>query len=156
MLFSPEMFVLTRKFNRYVNNTLHQRDTNRTRLFGIHNEPNDENEEYLSPYLKGNKNGMSYSQSSLAQLESQSDEQVGLMGQRIQALKSLSLKMGDEIRGSNQTLDTLGDTFQNTATKLKGTFKNMMLMANKSRISIKNWLLIFFVVGLLFFWVWIR
>lgn len=78
------------------------------------------------------------------------------MGQRIQALKSLSLRMGDEIRGSNQTLDNLGDTFQDTTTKLKNTFSNMMIMAKKSRISIKTWLIIFFVVGLTFFWVWIR
>lgn len=81
---------------------------------------------------------------------------MGLMGQKIQALKSLSIRMGDEIRGSNHTLDQLGDTFENTAAKLKGTFKNMMVMAQKSRISIKMWLLIFFIVALFFFWVRIR
>lgn len=78
------------------------------------------------------------------------------MGQKIQALKTLSMKMGDEIRGSNHTLDQLGNTFESTAVKLKGTFKNMMAMAQKSGVSIKMWLLIFFVVGLFFFWVRIR
>lgn len=81
---------------------------------------------------------------------------MGLMGERIQALKSLSLKMGDEIRGSNQTLDSLGETFQQTATKVKNNLSNMLVMAKNSRIGIRTWLLIFFVVGLLFFWVWIR
>ncbi|QLG73762.1 hypothetical protein HG535_0F02730 [Zygotorulaspora mrakii] len=143
----------------YVDNTLHQRDTNRTRLFAVASELNPEankNTDYVSPYVsKSSKKGMSYSQNSLAQLESQSDEQVGLMGQKLQALKSLSLKMGEEIRGSNQTIDTLGDTFQNTASKLKKTFGNMMTMARNSKINIKTWLLIFLLVGLLFFWVWI-
>lgn len=106
-----------------------------------------------SPY--GNDNKFDYSQSTLAQLESQSDEQVGQMGQKIKALKSLSLKMGDEIRNSNHSLNELGSTFENTRLKLKGTFDNMMIMAKRSRISIKTWLLIFFVVGLLFFLVWI-
>lgn len=107
-----------------------------------------------SPY--GDNSKIDFSQSSLARLESQNEEEMGVMGQKIQALKSLSLKMGDEIRGSNQSLDTLGDTFQRTAIKVKGNINNMLVMAKNSRISIKTWLIIFFVIGLLFFWVWIR
>lgn len=103
----------------------------------------------------GSTGKLDYSQSTLASLESQSEEQMGAMGQRIKALKSLSLRMGDEIRGSNQTIDQLGDTFHNTSAKLKRTFGNMMEMAKRSGISIKTWLIIFFIVGLLFFWVWI-
>lgn len=141
---------------RNIDNTLHQRDTNRTRLFGSEQIGQyKEDKGPSSPYANDN-NKVDYSQSSLAQLESQSEEERGLMGQRIQALKSLSLRMSDEIRGSNHSLDKLGDTFQDTTTKLKNTFGGMMIMAKKSRISIKTWLLIFFVVGLTFFWVWIR
>lgn len=125
--------------------SLHQRDNTRTRLFDTNfNQP-------ASPYAQPKKTD--YSQSSLAQLVSQSEQDVGVMGQKIQALKNLSVRMGDEIRGSNHTLDQLGDTFENTTMKLKGTFKNMMVMAKKSKISIKTWLLIFFVVGIFFFWV---
>lgn len=107
-----------------------------------------------SPYENNSK--IDYSESSLARLESQNEEEVGIMSQKIQALKSLSLKMGDEIRGSNQTLDSLGDTFQRTSAKVKANLSNMLVMAKNSRISIKTWLIIFFIVGVLFFWVWIR
>lgn len=77
------------------------------------------------------------------------------MGQKLKALKQLSLKMGDEIRGSSDTVNNLNDTFQNTTIKLKSTFNNMMVMASKSGVSIKMWLLIFFIVAILFVWVWI-
>lgn len=115
---------------------------------------NDQETGPSSPY--GSSTKIDYSEGSLARLESQNGEEMGIMSQKIQALKSLSLKMGDEIRGSNQTLDSLGDTFQRTATKVKSNLSNMLVMAKNSRISIKTWLVIFFVVGLLFFWVWIR
>ncbi|AQZ18182.1 BET1 (YIL004C) [Zygosaccharomyces parabailii] len=137
--------------SRDTDQSLHQRDNTRTRLFDTTFR---QSTAPSSPYARPERSD--YSQSSLAQLESQSEQEVGLMGQKIQALKSLSIRMGDEIRGSNHTLDQLGDTFENTAAKLKGTFKNMMVMAQKSRISIKMWLLIFFIVALFFFWVRIR
>lgn len=102
-----------------------------------------------------NKSRFDYSQANLAQLESQSTEQMTIMGQKLKALKQLSLKMGDEIRGGSDTVNNLNDTFQNTTIKLKSTFNNMMEMASKSGVSIKTWVLIFFIVGILFFWVWI-
>ncbi|KAL3232967.1 Protein transport protein BET1 [Nakaseomyces bracarensis] len=128
---------------------VYQRDTSRTQLFGNTGLDTDKS----SPY--DNQGKLDYSQSTLAQLESQSEEQMGSMSQKIKALKSLSLRMGDEIRGSNGTLDQLDNTFQRTTTKLKQTYKDMMVMAKKSRISIKTWLAVFFFVFLLFFWVWI-
>lgn len=136
--------------SRFDNSNLYQRDTSRTQLFG---NSALETESRNSPY--DNKGKLDYSQSTLAQLESQSEEQMGSMSQKIKALKSLSLRMGDEIRGSNGTLDQLDNTFQRTTTKLKQTYSNMMIMAKKSRISIKTWLGLFFFVFLLFFWVWI-
>lgn len=136
--------------SRFDNSNLYQRDTSRTQLFG---NSALESVSRNSPY--DNKGKLDYSQSTLAQLESQSEEQMGSMSQKIKALKSLSLRMGDEIRGSNGTLDQLDNTFQRTTTKLKQTYSNMMIMAKKSRISIKTWLGLFFFVFLLFFWVWI-
>ncbi|CCF60468.1 hypothetical protein KAFR_0K01130 [Kazachstania africana CBS 2517] len=138
---------------RYAEGTLNQRDNNRTQLFGDVNRFNSETERPSSPYTKNAS--FDYSQSSLAQLESQSEEQVGQMKQKVQALKNLSLKMGDEIRGSNHTLNDLNNSFHNASNKLKGTFNNMIVMAKKSKIGIKTWLIIFLVIGLLFFWVWI-
>lgn len=138
---------------RFAGGNAYQRDTGRTQLFGPTDGSNSLDDNVSSAL--GSTDKLDYSQSTLASLESQSEEQMGAMGQRIKALKSLSLKMGDEIRGSNQTIDQLGDTFHNTSVKLKRTFGNMMEMARRSGISIKTWLIIFFMVGVLFFWVWI-
>lgn len=138
---------------RYTAGSLNQRDQSRTQLFGSFKE---QEETPVSAYGNGNnKSKFDYSQSSLAQLESQSTDQMNIMGQKLKALKHLSLKMGDEIRGSNETVNNLNDTFHNTTVKLKSTFNNMMDMASRSGVSIKIWLLIFFVVAVLFFWVWI-
>ncbi|AET39531.1 Bet1p Ecym_4492 [Eremothecium cymbalariae DBVPG len=139
--------------------TVHQR----TQLFGP--EFSKPVERSRSPFNNGshqnnsnnNINGsLDYSQSMLAQLESQSDAEVGIMSEKLKALKNLSLRMGEEIRGSSHTLDELGNTFEQGSVKLKRTFNKMMIMAKKSKISIKTWLLIFFSVGVLFFYVWIR
>ncbi|CAI4039752.1 hypothetical protein SMKI_09G1620 [Saccharomyces mikatae IFO 1815] len=139
--------------SRFAGGNAYQRDTGRTQLFG--GPDGSGNLDDRGSSALGSTEKLDYSQSTLASLESQSEEQMGAMGQRIKALKSLSLKMGDEIRGSNQTIDQLGDTFHNASVKLKRTFGSMMEMARKSGISIRTWLLIFFVVGILFFWVWI-
>lgn len=137
---------------RYSEGNVYQRDNARTQLFGSVNAADDESAP-VSPYASSTR--LDYSQATLAQLESQSEEQMGAMGKRIQALKSLSVRMGDEIRGSNQNINNLNDTFESTTKKLKNTFANMMEMAGSSRISIKTWLLIFGIVFLIFFWVWI-
>ncbi|CCD23142.1 Bet1p NDAI_0B01080 [Naumovozyma dairenensis CBS 421] len=138
---------------RYGEDQLNQRDSKRTRLFGSSMNFEDETGKRSSPYQSSTH--LDYSQDRLAQLESQSEEQVGIMAEKLRSLKTLSLKMGDEIRGSNKTLDQLGDSFDTTSLKLKNTFSNMMEMAKRSRISIKTWLLIFALVILVFFWVWI-
>ncbi|SCU91345.1 LAMI_0E05512g1_1 [Lachancea mirantina] len=133
-------------------NSFHSREGNRTQLFGA--EYDDLTRRAASPYDQNR--GLDVSQSTLSQLESQNDVHISAMGERIKSLKSLSLRMGDEIKGSKHTLDSLGEAFDNGQVKLKQTFRNMMVMAKNSRISIKTWLIIFLVVFLVFFWVWIR
>ncbi|SMN17726.1 similar to Saccharomyces cerevisiae YIL004C BET1 Type II membrane protein required for vesicular transport between the endoplasmic reticulum and Golgi complex [Maudiozyma saulgeensis] len=141
--------------SRHTEDSLYQRDNARTQLFGtiVDRKPANGDDYSASPYAKNTK--FDYDENTLSQLESQSDEQMGQMGKRIQALKSLSLRMGDEIKNGNHSLNDLGSTFENTKVKLKDTFGNMMDMAKRSRISIKTWLLIFSFVGIMFFWVWI-
>ena len=99
--------------------------------------------------------GLDYNGSMLSQLESQSEEQMSLMGTKVKQLKNLTLKMGDEIRSSNSAVSQLGETFEGTSLRLKKTFNKMMIMASKSRIPLRTWFLIFVVIGLLFFYVWV-
>lgn len=136
-----------------------QRDQTRQQLFGnISNKKNasgvdERGDTPVSAY--DNDNRFDYKQDTMAQLESQSNEEINIMTQKIRALKGLTLKMGDEIRGSNQTLNDLSDNFENTTKLLKKTFKNMMIMAKNSKITLKTWFIIFFIICILFFWVWI-
>ncbi|BAO41048.1 Protein transport protein BET1 [Kluyveromyces marxianus] len=136
---------------------LTQRDASRTQLFdGADFSKYQQRQQKPTSSFEKSSSGIDYSQATLSQLESQSDEQMNMMSQKIHALKSLSLRMGDEIRGSNQTLDQLGNVFEQTTNRLKRTFKNMMVMAQKSGVSIKTWLIIFGGLTLLFFYIWIR
>jgi len=83
------------------------------------------------------------------------------------------MKMGEEIRDSNKTLEDLvsvfiaftynslliqkkGNTFDQLGTRLKNTFNRMLVMAKKSGISLKTWGMLFILVILFFLWVWIR
>lgn len=134
---------------------LTQRDASRTQLFSGADFAKYKQPRPTSPFDQpGGK--IDYSQASLSQLESQSDEHMGMMSEKINALKNLSVRMGDEIRGSNQTLDQLGNVFDQTSARLKRTFKKMMVMAQNSRVPLKTWLIIFGVLIMLFFYVWIR
>lgn len=145
--------------NRFDRNNLSQRDQTRQQLFN--NIPDKQssslnnglNTTPISAYDNNNK--FDYKQDTMAQLESQSNDEINTMTQKIRALKGLTLRMGDEIRGSNQTLNDLGDNFENTTKVLKKTFNNMMIMAKNSKITLKTWLVIFFIITILFFWVWI-
>ncbi|SCV05973.1 LANO_0H19262g1_1 [Lachancea nothofagi CBS 11611] len=131
---------------------LHQRDNgSRTQLFD--SKYDNLSGRASSPYEKGGN--LDFSQSTLSNLENQSDRHVSAMSEKLNALKSLSLKMGEEIRGSNDTVDKLGNVFEGTSKRLKRTYRDMMKMAGSSRIPMKTWLIIFFVVFLFFFWVWI-
>ncbi|CUS21949.1 LAQU0S04e04544g1_1 [Lachancea quebecensis] len=132
-------------------NELHQRDNSRTQLFGA--KYDNLVNRASSPYDKSGS--LDLSQSTLSNLEDQSDKHMSAMGERVNALKSLSLRMGEEIRGSNDTVGKLGDVFDGTSKRLKRTYGDMMKMAKNSRIPLKTWLIIFLVVFLLFFWVWI-
>ncbi|ODQ61657.1 hypothetical protein WICANDRAFT_75863 [Wickerhamomyces anomalus NRRL Y-366-8] len=124
---------------------LHQRE--RTSLF-------DQPQRVSSPYDKQTK--ADYNESELSHLESQNDDEMGVMSTKIQQLKGLSLRMGEEIRGSNKTLEELGNSFDQLGTRLKNTFNRMLVMAKRSGISIKTWFFLFVFVILFFFWVWIH
>ncbi|ODV86966.1 hypothetical protein CANARDRAFT_27307 [[Candida] arabinofermentans NRRL YB-2248] len=108
-----------------------------------------------SPYENSNTPKKDYNASLLSQLESQNDETVSIMGSKISALKNLSLKMGDEINKSKLNLNSFGGDMESTMNNVKGNFKRMIIMADKTGISWKIWLLFFGVIFFVFFWVWI-
>ncbi|XBW38522.1 hypothetical protein QEN19_004111 [Hanseniaspora menglaensis] len=103
-----------------------------------------------------NEAPIDYSESLLNQLESQNDEEISSMHLKLKKLKNLSLKMNDEIDFSNnQVINNLNGTFGDTVDKLKNVMGKAKDMADKSRISFKTWLMVFFFVFLLFIYIWL-
>ncbi|KAL7950983.1 hypothetical protein V8C42DRAFT_308141 [Trichoderma barbatum] len=101
-----------------------------------------------------NKKGQ-YSDAVLNELESQNDEQVaGILG-KVRVLKDMTAAIGDEIRESSALAEKMNDTFDSTRVRLRGTMNRMLIMAQRSGISWKWWLLFFFAVAALFIYVWL-
>ncbi|CAH0059381.1 unnamed protein product, partial [Clonostachys solani] len=96
-----------------------------------------------------------YSDAVLNELESQNDDQVsGILG-KVRVLKDMTSAIGDEIRESSALADKMNDTFDQTRVRLRGTMNRMLLMAQRSGISWKVWLLFFSAVIFLFLYVWL-
>lgn len=63
--------------------------------------------------------------------------------------------IGDEIRESSALAEKMNDTFDRTRVRLRGTMNRMMLMAERTGIPWKVWLLFFAMVIFLFMYVWL-
>ncbi|KKA27225.1 hypothetical protein TD95_003329 [Thielaviopsis punctulata] len=101
-----------------------------------------------------NKRGQ-YSDATLNELESQNDGQVeGIMG-KVRILKDMSLAIGDEIRDSSALAEKMNDSFDSTRLRLRGTMNRMLVMAQRTGVGWKVWLVFFMAVIFLFFYVWI-
>ncbi|KAL6705400.1 protein transport protein bet1 [Coniothyrium glycines] len=96
-----------------------------------------------------------YSAAVLDELESQNNEQVGVLTGKVKMLKDLTHLIGDEIRESTTLADNMNDQFENSRHKIKGTMTRMLRMAQKTGVGWKAWLAFFAVVILLFWWVWL-
>ena len=97
-----------------------------------------------------------YSETLMNNLEALNDEEISGMHMRLKKLKNLSLKMNDEIDYSNNDIiNNLNGTFGETVDKLKNVMSKAKDMADRSRISFKTWLTVFFFVSLLFLYIWL-
>ena len=67
----------------------------------------------------------------------------------------MTTAIGDEIRDSSALADKMNDTFEGTRLRLRGTMNRMLLMAQRTGIPWKVWLLFFAAVSMLFFYVWL-
>ncbi|KAF2182690.1 hypothetical protein K469DRAFT_711360 [Zopfia rhizophila CBS 207.26] len=96
-----------------------------------------------------------YSDAVLSELESQNDEEVGVLTGKVRMLKDLTSAIGDEIRDSTALAEKMNDSFDNTRLKLRGTMNRMLRMAEKTGVGWKVWLGFFAAVVLLFWYVWL-
>ncbi|KAI0154378.1 hypothetical protein GGR57DRAFT_502584 [Xylariaceae sp. FL1272] len=166
--------------SRFGNSTLHQRDS-RSALFEGYGGDATRRQASGSPspalggygYNSGNSSHQhlgvesrsyrpatpnskgQYSDAVLSELESQNDAQVqGIMG-KVQMLKGMTIAIGDEIRDSSALAEKMNDAFDSTGNRLRGTMNRMKLMAQRSGIGWKLWLLFFAAVILIFTYVWL-
>lgn len=63
--------------------------------------------------------------------------------------------IGDEIRESSALAEKMNDTFDSTRVRLRGTMNRMLLMAERTGVSWKIWLLFFAAVIMVFTYVWL-
>jgi blocked-early-in-transport protein 1 len=67
----------------------------------------------------------------------------------------MSIAIGDEIRESSALAEKMNESFDKTRLKLRGTMNRMLVMAEKTGVGWKVWLLFFLAVALLFVYVWL-
>lgn len=96
-----------------------------------------------------------YDTATLENLESQNDQEVTGIMNKVKTLKLLTVAMGDEIRDSSAMMDKMNDTFDNTRLRLRGTMNRMMVMAERTGVGWKVWLGFFAAVVFIFMYVWL-
>ncbi|ODQ79700.1 hypothetical protein BABINDRAFT_7917 [Babjeviella inositovora NRRL Y-12698] len=108
-----------------------------------------------SPYGDASIDSIRNQQIQQSNLESQSEQEVGEMSDKLSILKSLSNRLGDEIHKSNLISEDLTSNMDSMGKSLKMTYNRMMIMSKKAGVGWKTWLGFFFIVFLFFFWSWI-
>lgn len=81
-------------------------------------------------------------------MEAQNDNYVEAISSKISVLKDLTLNIGKESKATNGLLDSLGEQFGNTRSRVKGTMTRMIKTADESGVGWRQWLLfILFVIA---------
>lgn len=96
-----------------------------------------------------------YDNATLDELESQNDQQVSGIMDKVKILKSMTVAIGDEIRDSSAMMEKMNDSFDMTRGRLRGTMNRMMIMAERTGVGWKVWLGFFAAVILIFTYVWL-
>ena len=68
----------------------------------------------------------------------------------------MTVAIGDEIRESSALAEKMNNSFDSTRVRLRGTMNRMLIMAERTGVGWRVWLLFFAAVAMLFFYVWLR
>jgi len=96
-----------------------------------------------------------YSTAVLDELESQNEEQAGMLIGKVRDLKHLTTLIGAEIRDSSALAEKMNDQFENSRLKIRGTMNRMLRMAEKTGVGWKAWVGFFIFVVVVFWYVWL-
>ncbi|CAO3654165.1 unnamed protein product [Cunninghamella echinulata] len=95
-----------------------------------------------STQIKMDDNNLEY-------LESQNDDRIAGLSAKVNILKSITGKIGEEIRHGNGLLDTMSDQFSNTGNILGKTMHNFQKMADKQSASVMCFMTLFIVISVI-------
>ncbi|KAI7863823.1 hypothetical protein BDF14DRAFT_1292081 [Spinellus fusiger] len=85
-------------------------------------------------------------------MESQNDDKITGLSAKVQLLKSITGKIGDEIRSGNTLLDTMNDQFSTTGSYLGKTMNSFKTMAAKESGATMCYLILFIVLVVVVFY----
>ncbi|SGZ53639.1 CIC11C00000003035 [Sungouiella intermedia] len=108
-----------------------------------------------SPYDKAPQQSAKHNEAFLLSLESQNNEEVDLMSQKVNALKNLGVRMGSEINKSMKLNDDISNNFEKGKITLKNTYNRMVVMSKRAGILWRMWLVFFSLFFLACFYVWL-
>lgn len=139
----------------------HQRD--RQALFAVQPQrlngsstPNTNSSTAPTPYRSATPNSKGqFSTQVYDDLENQNDEQLDGLFSKVKLLKQVTNNIGEHINEDNRFLSGMEETFTGAGTKLKATHQRMLRAAEKAGITWRVWLIIFVLIGLVFFYRWI-
>lgn len=129
----------------------HQRDL-RTQLFGGSRQPESRS---VSPYESAPSATPKHQEAYMLHLESQNNEELDNMSQKVAMLKNLGLKMGGEINKSIKLNDDITNGFEKGKTTLKNTYNRMIVMSQRAGITWRMWLVVLLIVILFFTYAWL-
>lgn len=132
----------------------HQRDV-RTQLFGPnHAAARTPPARMSSPYDAQPLQSAKHNEAFLLSLESQNNDDMDVMSQKVAALKTLGVRMGSEINKSMKINDEITNSFERGKVTLKNTYNRMVLMSQRAGISWRMWLVFFALFFAACFYVW--
>lgn len=67
----------------------------------------------------------------------------------------MTVAIGDEIRESSALAEKMNEGFDQTRLRLRGTMNRMLLMAERTGVGWKVWVVFFLAVIFLFVYVWL-
>lgn len=108
-----------------------------------------------SPYDKTPQQSAKHNEAFLLSLESQNNDDMDLMSQKVSALKNLGVRMGLEINKSMRLNDEITNNFERGKVTLKNTYNRMVVMSKRAGISWRMWLVFFALFFLACFYVWL-
>ncbi|KAJ3407629.1 hypothetical protein CcCBS67573_g01866 [Chytriomyces confervae] len=83
-------------------------------------------------------------------LMQQNDDHVDLMSAKVNALKEISLQIGDEVHYQNRMLNSMEDDFEKSGNTLAGTMKRLGAIAKSPNGFWMCWLMAFVVLVLVY------